>query len=534
MPAAIVTSADDSQSIVRLVRTNPSKLSGSVTISRGGYDAAVARLSRATLPSVPPSVARPKYDLRAHGVGIVHIGIGAFHRAHQAVYTDSALGAHGGDWRIVGVSLRGDAVAEQLNPQDGLYALNVRSAERSTHRVIGAIDRALAARRDPRAVLDALAAPGTQIVSTTVTEKGYCHDPATGLLNAAHPEIRAELGHPESPLTVLGFLAAALRERRARGAAPFTVLCCDNLPHNGAVLRGLVVQFAELLDAELAAWIGRHVAFPSTMVDRITPPTTAVDIEAAQRALGVEDRGIVVTEPFSQWVIEDGFGTQRPRWEDAGAELVADVTPYEIAKLRLLNGSHSALAYLGYLAGYAHVHEAMADDALARYVERLMRDEIAPTVTAPPGFNLVRYQRDLLARFRNPALNHRTWQIAMDGSQKLPPRILGTVRDRLDAAQPIDGLALAVAAWMRYVCGVDEHGAPIDVRDPLAAKLAALAKPRLGDPHELARALLGVAEIFGDLPERPRLTELVTVALRSLVERGVAATLREFIARSAS
>jgi len=492
----------------------------------------VARLSRATLPSVPAPVARPEYDPRAHGVGIVHIGIGAFHRAHQAVYTDAALGAHGGNWRIAGVSLRGDAVAEQLNPQDGLYALNVRSAERSTYRVIGAIDRAVAARRNPRAVLDALGAPGTKIVSTTVTEKGYCHDPATGTLNAAHPEIRTELAHPESPATVLGFLAAALRERRVRGAAPFTVLCCDNLPHNGAVLRGLVMQFAELLDTELGAWIGRHVAFPSTMVDRITPPTTAADLAGAARDLGVEDRGLVVTEPFSQWVIEDRFGTDRPRWEDAGAELVADVAPYEIAKLRLLNGSHSALAYLGYLAGYAHVHEAMADDALAGYVERLMRDEIAPTVAAPPGFDLVRYQRDLLARFGNPALSHRTWQIAMDGSQKLPPRLLGTARDRLAAAQPIDGLALAVAAWMRYVSGVDERGASIDVRDPLATKLAALAKPLLGEPRELARALLGVTEIFGpDLRERGEFTTAVADAVTELARHGARETLRRLVDR---
>jgi fructuronate reductase len=456
----------------------------------------------------------------------VHLGIGAFHRAHQAVYTDTALGAHGGDWRIAAVSLRGDAVAEQLAPQDGLYTVNVRSAERSAYRVISAVDRVLAARRDPRAVLAALAAPATKIVSITVTEKGYCHDPATGRLNRAHPEVQADVARPDSPATVLGFLAAALGARHASGAAPFTVLCCDNLPHNGALLRGLVLQFAALRDEALAAWIESEVAFPSTMVDRITPPTTAADLAAAARDLGVEDRGLVVTEPFSQWVIEERFGAGRPRWEDAGAELVTDVAPYEIAKLRLLNGSHSALAYLGYLAGHAHVHEAMTDGALARYVERLMREEIAPTVVAPAGLDLVRYQRDLLARFSNPALEHRTWQIAMDGSQKLPPRLLGTVRDRLAAGRSIDGLALAIAAWMRYVAGVDERGAPIDVRDPLAGRLAALARPRLGEPHELVRALLGVAEIFGsDLPARAELVEPVSAALRDLLAHGAAETL---------
>ncbi|HEX5048358.1 MAG TPA: mannitol dehydrogenase family protein [Gammaproteobacteria bacterium] len=485
------------------------------------------RLSRASLPSVARGVALPEYDPAKHRVGIVHIGIGGFHRAHQAVYTDGALAGHGGDWRIAGVSLRGDAVAEQLNPQDGLYAVNVRSAERSAYRVIGAIDRVLAAHRSPRAVLDSLVAPTAKIVSITVTEKGYCHDPATGDLNAAHPEIRADLAGPESPSTVLGFLAAALDERRARGLEPFTVLCCDNLPHNGAMLRELVVQFAELRDAALATWIGRHVAFPSTMVDRITPPTTDADLEAAQRALGLEDRGVVVTEPFSQWVIENAFGTERPRWEDAGAELVADVAPYELAKLRLLNGAHSALAYLGYLAGYAHVHEAMADDALARYVERLMRDEIAPTLTAPPAFDLERYQRELLARFRNPALNHRTWQIALDGSQKLPPRLLGTVRDRLAAAQPIDGLALAIAGWMRYVGGIDERGATIEVRDPLAAELRSLAQAHASDPIAVVRALAGVTQVFGtDLRERAEFVGAVGAALTELVRYGARTTLR--------
>jgi fructuronate reductase len=263
------------------------------------------------------------------------------------------------------------------------------------------------------------------------------------------------------------------------------------------------------------------------MVDRITPPTTHADLEAAQRALGFADQGTVVTEPFSQWVIENAFGTERPRWEEAGAELVTDVAPYELAKLRLLNGAHSALAYLGYLAGYAHVHEAMADDALASYVERLMHEEIAPTLTSPPGFDLQRYQRDLLARFRNPALNHRTWQIAMDGSQKLPPRLLGTAHDRLAAAQPIDGLALAIAAWIRYAGGIDERGAPIDVSDPLAPELRELARRHDGDAPALVRAIVGMPQIFGDrLRDSVDFVDPVAGALAELTRYGAKEALR--------
>ena len=493
------------------------------------------RLSRATLATVADGVRRPAYDPRAHGVGIVHVGAGAFHRAHQAVYTDTVLAERGGDWRIAGVSLRGDAVAEQLNPQDGLFAVNARSAERSEYRVIASIDSVLPARRDVRAMLERLCAPATKIVSLTVTEKGYCHDPATGSLNLTHPDIVADRERPEAPVTAVAVLVAALRARRVRRVRPFTVLCCDNLPHNGSFVRGLAVEFAGLLDARLADWIGAEVAFPSTMVDRIVPPTTAADRDDAARALGVADHGVVVTEPFSQWVIEDRFGAERPSWEVAGAELVADVAPYELAKLRLLNGSHSALAYLGYLAGYARVHEAMRDDALAEFVAYLMRVEIAPTLATPPGFDLDRYQHELLARFRNPALDHRTWQIAMDGSQKLPPRLLGTVRDRLAAREPWPGLALAIAAWARYVCGVDERGDAIDVRDPLRDALAARARPHAGDARALVRALVGVTEIFGtDLRDRPEFTDGVADALREFLEHGALEAVRRFVAARAS
>ncbi len=491
------------------------------------------RLSLRHVDGLPVAVRRPGFDPRQASVGIVHLGIGAFHRAHQAVYTDDTLALHGGDWRISGVSLRSDAVARQLNPQDGLYALQVRGETAAETRVIGAVADVLVAPSDPSAVVARMSEPSTKLVSLTVTEKGYCHDPATGRLNEAHPDVRADLDKPQTPVSALGYLVTAIERRRQRNVPPFTVLCCDNLPHNGSLLRSLVIEHAALRDDALSGWIAGNVAFPATMVDRIVPATTDADREAVAEALGVSDEGLVVTEPFTQWVIEDNFGGPRPRWEDAGAELVADVAPYELAKLRLLNGSHSSIAYLGYLAGHEYVHQAVADPALWRFIAYLMIREISPTLTAPAGFDLAAYQRDLLARFANPALNHRTWQIAMDGSQKLPQRLLGTVRERLAAGQGIDGICLAVAAWMRYVCGIDEQGAPVEVSDPLRDRFADLARNRMNDPRALVHAFLTVTEVFdADLPANPRFVDGVTAAMDRLLNVGAQETVGRFAAES--
>jgi fructuronate reductase len=405
----------------------------------------------------------------------------------------------------------------------------VRSGEGDRLRVVGSVRKLLVAPQDPEALLAAMTDPAVRIVSLTVTEKGYCHDPATGELDEANPDVRADLSAPTQPRSTPGFLVEALRRRRAAGVPAFTVLCCDNLPANGETVRRIVSRFAALRDAGLGAWVEGEVAFPSTMVDRIVPATTDADRAMVRERLGVTDAWPVMTEPFSQWVVEDRFGPLgRPRLEEAGAELVADVAPYELMKLRLLNGSHSTLSYLGYLAGYATVAETMADPAFERLVRGLMDEEVTPTLSVPPGADLGRYRNALIERFKNPALRHRTWQIAMDGSQKLPQRLLGTVRDRLAADAPIPRLALGVAAWMRYVTGIDEAGKPIDVRDPHAARLRKIADEAGPVADRLAPALLSVTEIFGeDLPRDPRFAGPVTAALGKLFDQGVKRTVAE-------
>ena len=477
------------------------------------------RLSNATLAALPAEVARPAYDRSAVTAGIVHLGVGAFHRAHQAVATDDILGRDPG-WGILGASLKSPATRDALKPQDGLYTLAVRSGEGERLRVIGSVLGVLVAPEQPARLLAAMADPRIRIVSLTVTEKGYCHDPATGALNEEHPDIVHDLAEPFAPRSAPGLIVEALARRRSAGVAPFTLLTCDNLPANGRMVKRIVDRFAALRNPDLGAFVAGELLCPATMVDRITPATTDDDRARISAALGVEDAAPVVTEPFSQWVIEDRFASGRPDWEDAGAELVTDVEPYELMKLRLLNGSHSSLAYLGYLAGYETVSEAMADENFERFVHGLM-EEVTPTLAVPPSTDLIAYKTALVQRFRNPALKHRTWQIAMDGSQKLPQRLLGTIRDCLKRGAPFDRLALGVAAWMRYVTGVDEKGQPIDVRDPLAARLREIAAVEGPNAERLAPALIAMDAIFGsDLPADPRFVKAVTEKLLTLYGGG--------------
>ena len=486
------------------------------------------RLNDDSLADLPEGIRRPAYDRRAVKTGIVHLGVGAFHRAHQAVYTDDVLGEDP-RWGIVAASLRSPDTYDALQPQDGLYTLSVRSQDGEALRVVGSIGRVIVAPRATDDLLDVMADAQTRIVTLTVTEKGYCHDPATGTLNEAHPDIVHDLAYLRTPRSAPGFIIEALRRRRRAGVPPFTVVTCDNLPSNGRTLKRVLTRFAELVDPDLGRFVASEVSCPSTMVDRIVPATSDQDRERIGQALGVEDAWPVVTEPFTQWVIEDRFPQGRPAWEKAGAEFVADVEPYEHMKLRLLNGSHSTLAYLGYLAGYETVADTMADPAFVRLVEGLMDEEVTPTLHMPPGADLAAYKRALIARFRNPALKHRTWQIAMDGSQKLPQRLLGTVRDRLQGGASIARLSLGVAAWMRYVTGVGEKGAPIDVRDPMAARLRELADRAGGAAESLASALFAVREIFGDdLPKDSRFTGAVTANLARLYEKGARRTVSEF------
>ena len=466
------------------------------------------RLSNATLSRA--RVAWPGYDRAMLRPRIVHLGLGAFFRAHGAVYTEDA----GGDWGIVGVSLQRPDQRDRLAPQDCLYTTLERDGGGTKARVIGSVLTVLVAPEDPAAVVAALAA--ASIVSLTVTEKGYCHNPAAGRLDLAHSDIVHDQGHPDAPRSAVGFIVAGLAVRRAAGLKPPVVVACDNLPANGRLLAGLVRDFAALRDPALADWIAMNVAFPATMVDRIVPAITPADLDDAQAAVGLSDAAPVSHEPFRQWVIEDRFGNaERPAWERAGAQIVADVAPFEHMKLRLLNGAHSALAYLGYLAGCETIFDAVSDPVLHGFVRRLWA-EIVPMVPAPPDTDLHRYTRDLLVRFGNPTVRHRTWQIAMDGSQKLPQRLLGTIRERLAAGLPIPSLALSVAAWIRYVGGVDEAGQPIDVRDPLAVRLRALADSE----HPVGR-ILAVQEIFGtDLPADPAFVGPVTEAYRHLRQHG--------------
>jgi fructuronate reductase len=479
------------------------------------------RLSLGTLDSASAACAKPAYDVVAAKIGVVHLGIGAFHRAHQAVYLDDCLAAGDAGWAVCGASLRSPDTADALNPQDGLYTVAIRSGDGERLRIIGAVRRVLVGPSDPEALLRAMTDPQVRIVSLTVTEKGYCHDPATGTLREDHPDIRADLATPAAPRSVPGYLVEALRRRRAHRIQPFTVLCCDNLPSNGHTVSEVVSRFAALRDPDLGRFVEGEVAFPSTMVDRIVPATTDADRDGVAAAVGISDAWPVMTEPFTQWVIEDRFGAGRPRLEDFGVQMVTDVAPYELMKLRLLNGSHSTLAYLGYLAGYETVSQTMADQAFARLAQELMDAEVTPTLSVPPGADLAGYKRSLLDRFANPALKHRTWQIAMDGSQKLPQRLLGTIRDRLKAAAPIPRLSLAVAGWMRYVSGYDEQGREIDVRDPLAGRLRQIAGESGPVPDRLAAALMGVKDIFGeDLPRDPRFSGPVTEALATLFRDG--------------
>jgi fructuronate reductase len=493
--------------------------------------ASMKRLSLETLGALPAAVARPAYDAHALGIGIVHLGIGAFYRAQSAEYTDDALARKPGPWGICGVSLRSAEVRQRMAPQDGLYTAVEKSPAGVRRRVIGSVRELLFLGEQRGDVHARMAAATTAIVSLTVTEKGYCHDPATGQLNFAHPDIVHDLASPQSPVSAVGLLVHALASRRASHGAPLTVLCCDNLPHNGALVRGLVMALAQARDEGLASWIAQRARFPSTMVDRIVPATTDADVADNDAALGVHDAAPVMHEPFKQWAIEDDFAGGRPAWEAVGVQLVADVAPFEAMKLRLLNASHSAFAYLGFLAGHEFIYQVAAQEAFARYMRALMRDEVAPTLRIPAGVDVAAYQQALLERFRNPALPHRTQQIAMDGSQKLPQRLLGTVRDNLAADRPIDLLALAIAGWMRYVAGTDEAGRDIRVADPMATDFARVSAAHRGDPSALARGLLALRTIFSDdLGADPRFAGKVTRWLAALYAEGAARTVQRAVA----
>jgi fructuronate reductase len=427
--------------------------------------AAPTRLSLATLEGLPQQVRRPEYPL-AQRSGIVHLGLGAFHRAHQAVYTDDALAAGARDWAITGVSLRATQVRDQLEPQNDLYTVTQSGNTGHEIRLIGAIRKALVVPEDPQAVIDALAAADTRIVTLTLTEKGYHRQRDQSLDMAAAP-VAADLAGGAH--TLYGLLAQALALRRKHALPGMTLLCCDNLADNGQQLERLLQEFLQRIDPTLAAWAQRECRCPATMVDRIVPATTASDQQWLQQHLGMQDAAAVMTEPFRQWVIEDRFAGPRPPWEAGGAQLVSVVAPYETAKLRMLNGAHSALAYIGLALGHERVDEAIADPALATLINVLMRAEAAHSFEPAPGQDLEAYADLLLARFANRARPHRLRQIAMDGSQKIPQRWLETLRVAQSQGRRCAALLQALGAWVAFVRG--DRGA---VDDPAAPELAAL------------------------------------------------------------
>ena len=451
--------------------------------------------------------------------GIVHLGLGAFARAHLIPATEAAMAASGErHWGVTGVSLRHADVRDALAPRGFDYSLALRDADdhgrpRERRETLHSLLDVLVAPQDPQAVLEVIAAPATRIVSLTVTEKGYHHDPATGALKRDDPGLVHDLAHPQVPRTTLGFLVHGLALRRARGLGPVTLLSCDNLPSNGATLRGLVLAFAREVDAALAEWIASACRFPNGMVDRIVPKH--------------DDLAVVTAEPFFDWAIEDYFSAGRPDWTVYGARFVAQAEPFEKLKLRMVNGSHSTIAYLGVVAGWSTVDRAIREPALRRAVDTMMREEIEPTLRGLGDLDLAAYRTRLIERFANPALAHQTRQIAMDGSQKIPQRWLVTVRDRLAAGACIDRLALAVAAWLNFLRGVDEAGQSFEINDPLAGELSALRGRAAPMPDEIQRVamLCSFAPVFGTLGEDTRFVDAVARHTASLRERGVLATL---------
>ncbi len=479
-------------------------------------------LSRATLADVPATIVRPRFDPAVVSPGIVHLGFGGFHRAHMARYTHDLMErrADAAQWGIVGVGLLpADArVRDALAAQDGLYTLVERQDGDETATVIGCVREVIFAGESSQSALEAIDDPAVRIVSLTITENGYCLSPATKTLDRDHPLIVHDLSHPDQPRSAVGIVVEAYRRRMAAGAAAFTALTCDNIQHNGAVLRAAVLALAGWRDQALATWIAANATFPSTMVDRITPVTTPSQTEDFTARFGLADRWPIFCERFRQWVIEDDFVAGRPAWEEVGAQFVADVAPYEFMKLRLLNTSHLAIAGLGRLMGHVYIDEAVRDPVLRSYAGALMDRETGPTLPPVPGVDLEDYKAQLLERFGNVAIKDTVDRVNADAPINL---LVEPIRDRLAAGASIDLLALALAAWMRRATGVDETGGPISVVHPLAAVLRERAIAGGPDP----RPLLSLRKIFGDLVDHEAFVATLEAWLTSLYSDGARATL---------
>ena len=486
-----------------------------------GARAQIHPLTDATLALHGRQLSVPTYDRSALTPAVVHFSVGGFHRAHQLLYFDEiAERGVSMDWGVVGVGLHSRTMKDALAPQDHLYTVVERSPDGERARVVGVMIGYHFAPDDPAAVLDLLTDERTRIVSLTITDSGYRLDPCTGLFDADDPDIRQDVHEPSRPRTVFGFIVEALDRRRRAGLPAFSVVSCDNMHRNGEAARAAVVGFARLRDEVLARWIADRVAFPSSMVDRITPHTSPEEREAVAQRYGVDDRWPVITEPFSQWVIEDWFSDGRPPLDEVGVRFVPDVGSYELMKTRLLNASHCALGYLGSLAGLRSLDQVMADPVFAGYVARLMDDEVTPLLPPPDGIDLTEYKHNLLQRFGNPAIADGLPRLCRRGSTKLPHHLLPSLRQALEEGRPHALLTLAVAAWFRYLRGTDEAGRPLPLEDALADRLRALAAQGGTDP----RPLLGETSVFGDLGTVPGFAAELADALEALDRDGVRAT----------
>ncbi|MGY1697587.1 mannitol dehydrogenase family protein [Geodermatophilus sp. SYSU D00814] len=482
-------------------------------------------LSDRTLADLPSEVSVPSYDRAALRPGIVHIGVGGFHRAHQAVYLDELARRGETGWGVVGVGLHSREIGEVLAGQDRLWTVVERAADGDRATVVGALTRYLYAPDDPEAVLAALADERTRLVTLTITGTGYRIDAHTGEFDADDPHVARDLEDPGTPETVFGYLVEALSRRREAGRPPFTVLSCDNMQSNGAAARTAVVSFARLRDEDLADWIDAHVAFPSSMVDRITPNTTREDRDAIAAETGVDDRWPVVTEPFRQWVVEDSFCNGRPPLEEVGVQLVEDVSPYETVKTRLLNAGHSAIAYLGYLAGLRTTADVMADPVFRTFLTRLMAEEIAPHLPEVPGVDLDEYQATLLDRLANPRMADQLARLSRRGSSKIPNYLLPSVRAAMEAGTPHQLLCVAVAGWLRFLRGHDYAGEEVPIQGP-RTDLVPVAQEAGSD----AAPLLSEESVFDHVGRDPRFAECVQRALSGLERQGPREVVEEFLA----
>lgn len=489
------------------------------------------KLNKQNLHHLASEVRLPAYTLSDTRQGIAHIGVGGFHRAHQAYYTDALMNTGKDlDWAICGVGLRAEdrRARDDLKAQDYLFTLlELGDTDDTEVRVIGAIRDMLLAEDGAQALIDKLASPEIRIVSLTITEGGYCIDDSNGEFMAHLPQIQHDLAHPDAPTTVFGFLCAALVKRRAAGTRAFTLMSCDNLPHNGAVTRKALLAFAALRDAELRDWIDSNVSFPNAMVDRITPMTsTGHRLQLADKH-AVDDAWPVVCEPFAQWVLEDKFVNGRPAWEQVGVQFTDDVTPYEDMKIKLLNGSHLALTYLGFLKGYRFVHETMNDPLFVRYLRAYMDLDVTPQLSPVPGIDLTDYKNTLIERFSNQAIADQLERVCSDGSSKFPKFTVPTINGLIAADRETKRAALVVAAWALYLKGVDEHGDTYSIPDPRAAFCQAL----VADDALITQRLLAVEEIFGTaIPNSPEFVAAFEWCCNSLREVGVTKTLERVLA----